>query len=98
MDALISETCGDDDASQHHMTYQEVFDSVQGHLSNQKALYAPRTFLDLQLLKQYTAQLLKKEEYHLGRVATSQLVARSNHLKNNGKTLARRIRALFCHY
>jgi hypothetical protein len=98
MDALIGETCGDDDVLQEHMTYQEVFDSVQGHLANQKAPYAPRTFLDLQLLKQFTAQLLKKGEYYLGRVAASQLVAQSNHLHNDGKTLARRIRALFCHY
>ena len=98
MDALIGETCGDDDALQERMTYQEVFDSVQDLLSNQKAPYAPRTFSDLFLLKQYTAQLLKKGEYHLGRVAASQLVAKSNHIKNDGKTLARRIRALFCHY
>ena len=98
MDALIGETCGDDDALQERMTYQEVFNSVQGHLSNQKALYAPRTFSDLQLLKQFTTQLLKKGEHHLGRVAASQLVAQSNHLKNNGITLARRIRALFRHY
>jgi hypothetical protein len=80
------------------MTYQEVFDSVQLHLANQKQAYAPWTISDLQLLKQYTAQLLKKGEYHLGRVAASQLVAQSNHLENDGKTLARRIRALFCHY
>jgi hypothetical protein len=98
MDALIGETCGDDDALWERMTYQEVFDSVQGHLSNQKAPYAPRTFSDLQLLKQYTAQLLKEGEFHLGRVAASLLVAQSNHLSNNGKTLARRIRALFRHY
>jgi hypothetical protein len=80
------------------MTYQEVFNSVQLHLANQKQAYAPRTISDLQLLKQYTAQLLKKGEYHLGRVAASQLVAQSNHLENDGKTLARRIRALFRHY
>jgi hypothetical protein len=55
MDTLIGETCGDDDALEDCMTYQEVFNSIQGHLSNQKAQYAPRTFSDLHLLKQYTA-------------------------------------------
>ena len=85
---MIGETCGDDNALQEHMTYQEVFNSVQGHLSNQKALYTPRIFSDLHLLKQFTAQLLKKEEHHLERVTTSQLVAQSNHLENNRITLA----------
>jgi hypothetical protein len=87
MDALIGETCGDNDALQERMTYQEVFNNVQLHLANQKQAYAPRTISDLQLLKQYTAQLLKKGEHHLGRVAASQLVAQSNHLENDGKTL-----------
>jgi hypothetical protein len=71
MDALIGETCRDDDALYELMTYKEVFNSVQLHLANNKQLYAPRTILDLQLLKQYTAQLLKQGEYYLGRVAAS---------------------------
>jgi hypothetical protein len=55
MDTLIGETYGDDDALQERMTYQEVFDSVQLYLANQKQAYAPQTISDLQLLKQYTA-------------------------------------------
>ena len=79
------------------MTYQEVFDSVQGHLLNKKQLYLPRIISDLQLLRQYTAQLLKKAPFNEGRAKASELVAKSNHLENDGKTLARRIRALFRH-
>jgi len=54
MDALISETCGDDDVLQERMTYKEVFESVQLHLAKKGQQYAPRTILDLVLLKQYT--------------------------------------------
>ena len=42
--------------------------------------------------------MLKKGEHHLDKFAASRLVAQSNHLENDGKTLARRIRALFKHY
>jgi hypothetical protein len=55
MDSLIGESCGDGDILEESMTVQEVFDSVQRLLSYQKQPYAPRTFLDLSLLKQYTA-------------------------------------------
>ena len=98
IDALIGEACGDDDILEEPMTIQAVFDSVQRLLSHQKQLYAPRTFSDLSLLKQYTAQILKKGPYHLNRWAASKLVAQSNHVENDGRTLARRIRALFRHY
>ena len=55
MDSLIGESCGDGDILEGPMTVQEVFDSVQRLLSYQKQPYAPRTFFDLSLLKQYTA-------------------------------------------
>ncbi len=42
--------------------------------------------------------MLKKEPYYIDRFAASKLVVRSNHIKNDGNTLARRIRALFRHY
>ena len=77
------------------MTVQEVFNSVQQLLSHQKQPYLPRTFNDLSLLKQYTSQMLKEGLYHLDKFIASRLVAQSNHIKNDGKTLARRIRALF---
>ena len=80
------------------MSIQEVFNTIQSLLSDKKGQYAPRTFFDLSLLKQYTAQMLKKGEYYLGQYAASRLVAKSNHVKNDGITLARRIRALFCHF
>jgi hypothetical protein len=54
MDALIGEACGDDDILEELMIIQEVFDSVQRLLLYQKQPYAPRTFSDLPLLKQYT--------------------------------------------
>jgi len=73
MDALIGETCRDDDVLQELMTYKEVFESVELHLAQKGQEYAPRTILDLVLLKQYTAQLLKQGEYHLGRVAASRI-------------------------
>jgi hypothetical protein len=98
MDALIGEACGDDDMIEEPMSVQEVFIAVQSLLSDKKGLYAPRTFSDLSLLKQYTTQMLKKGEYHLGQYAASRLVAQSNHIENDGKTLACRIRALFRHF
>ena len=55
IDALIGETCRDDDVLQELMTYKEVFESVQLHLAQKGQSYAPRTISDLQLLKQYTA-------------------------------------------
>ena len=42
--------------------------------------------------------MLKKGEYHLGQYAASKLVTQSNYTENDGKTLARKIRALFCHF
>jgi hypothetical protein len=42
--------------------------------------------------------MLKKEEYYLDKFAASKLVAQSNYIKNNGKTLARKIKALLRHY
>jgi hypothetical protein len=98
MDALIGEAYGDNDILEELMTIQEVFDSVQRLLSHLKQSYAPRTLSDLSLLKQYTAQMLKKGPYYLDKFAASRLVAQSNHITNDGKTLARRIRALFRHY
>jgi hypothetical protein len=55
INALINETCRDDNVLQELMTYKEVFKSVQLHLAQKGQLYAPWTILDLQLLKQYTA-------------------------------------------
>jgi hypothetical protein len=98
LDALIGEACGDDDILKEPMTIQEVFDRIQSLLSDKKLEYQPRTFFDLSVLKQYTAQMLKKGRYHLDRYAASRLVAQSNHLENDGTTLARRIRALFRHF
>ena len=42
--------------------------------------------------------MLKKGEHYLDKFAASKLVAQSNHLQNDRKTLARRIKALFKHY
>jgi len=42
--------------------------------------------------------MLKKGEYYLGQYAASKLVAQSNYIKNNRKTLAYRIRGLFRHF
>jgi hypothetical protein len=52
----------------------------------------------LSLLRQYTTQLLKKGDYRLGQLAASKLVAQSNHIKNDGATLARKIRALLRYF
>lgn len=98
MDALIGETCVDDDVLQERMTYQQVFDSVNAHLANKKQPYLPRIISDLQLLKEYTTQLLKKPPFHEGRVTASRSVAKTKHTENDGITLARRIRSLFRHY
>ena len=42
--------------------------------------------------------MLKKGEYYLRQYAASKLVAKSNHVKNDRTTLARRIKALFRHF
>jgi hypothetical protein len=75
MDSLIGEACRDEDILEELMTVQEVFNSVQTLLSYQKQSYAPRIFFDLSLLKQYTAQMLKKGEHYLDKFAASKLVA-----------------------
>jgi hypothetical protein len=80
------------------MTYQEVLDDVDKKLAYDKDVYIPRMVADLHLLRQYTQQLLKPGLYRLGKIEASLLVARSNHRLSNGKTLARRIRALFNYY
>ncbi len=51
LDALLGESCGDEDILQEPMTIQEVLNSVQGLLTNKKLEYTPRTFYDLLLLK-----------------------------------------------
>ena len=42
--------------------------------------------------------MLKEGEHYLDKFVASRLVAQSNHLENDRKALARRIRALFKHY
>jgi hypothetical protein len=42
--------------------------------------------------------MLKKGKYYLDKFIASKLVAQSNHLKNDKKTLAYKIRALFKYY
>ena len=98
IDALIGEACGDTEILEEPMTLQDTFDRVQSLLSDKTQQYAPRTIFDLSLLKQYTAQMLKEGGYYMGPIEASQLVAKSNHIKNDGTTLARRIRALFRHF
>jgi hypothetical protein len=98
LDALIGNACGDDEALDVRMTYQEVLDDVDIKLAQIKDLYTPYIVADLHLLRQYTQQLLKPGQYRLGRIDASLLVASSNHRFNDGKTLARRIRGLFNYY
>jgi hypothetical protein len=92
LDSLIGEAYRDKDILEELMTVQEVLDSIQKLLAYQKQLYAPRSFSDLSLLKQYTAQMLKKGEYYLDKFTVSKLVAQSNYVENN----CYRARALSC--
>jgi hypothetical protein len=98
LDALIGTACGDDEALDVRMTYQEVLDDVDIKLAQTKELYTLCVIADLYLLQQYTQQLLKLGQYRLERVDASLLIASSNHRLNNGKTLAQRIRGLFNYY
>ena len=66
MDALIGDACGDDEALDVRMTYQEVLDDVDKKLAYDKDVYIPRIVTDLYLL-QYTQQLQKRGPYRLGR-------------------------------
>jgi len=98
INALISKAYGDSDLLDIPLTDQEVFNHVKGLLFDKKAKYAPQTFLDLSLLRQYTTQLLKKGDYRLRRLAASKLIAQSNHIKNDKIALARKIKALLRHF
>ena len=75
LDALIGKAYRDNNILKEPMSIRQVFNSVQGLLSNKKQLYALRTIFDLLLLKQYTVQMLKKEEYYLDKFTASKLVA-----------------------
>ena len=55
LDALIGEAYRDNDALKQAMSIDAVFKDVYRLLANKKQAYAPRTFSDLLLLKQYTA-------------------------------------------
>ena len=80
MDALIGEACGDDEALGERMTYKEVLDDVLVLLANPKQEYQPRTFTDLNLIRQYVQQLIKLDpKYRMNRIEASYLVARANH-------------------
>jgi hypothetical protein len=100
LDALIGGACGhgDDETLWEIMTIKEVYDDVSKLLLNKNQVYAPKIFLDLNMLKQFTAQMLKEGEFYMGALPASYLVAKTNHPTNDGKTLARRIRALGRHY
>jgi hypothetical protein len=54
MDALIGNACGDDEALDVRMTYQEVLDDVDIKLAQIKDSYTPYIVADLHLLRQYT--------------------------------------------
>ena len=54
LDALIRNACGDDEALDVRMTYQEVLDDVDIKLAQIKDLYTPYIVADLYLLRQYT--------------------------------------------
>ena len=71
LDTLIREDCGDENALKDPLTIQKVLNSIQTILSNSKQLYLPRIIYDLQLLKQYTANMLKEGQYHLDCFAAS---------------------------
>jgi hypothetical protein len=51
MDALIGDACGDDEALDVRMTYQEVLDDVDIKLAQIKDLYTPCIVADLYLLR-----------------------------------------------
>jgi len=63
MDALIRNTCGDNEALDIRMTYQEVLNDVDIKLAQIKDSYTPYIVADLHLLRQYTQQLLKPGQY-----------------------------------
>jgi hypothetical protein len=54
LDALIGTACGDNEALDIRMTYQEVLNDVDIKLAQTKELYTPRIIANLYLLRQYT--------------------------------------------
>ena len=78
-------------------TYREVLDSLKKQINNKHLLLLPRVRFEYSLIQQYVQNLLKKSPCR-GRIEASLLVAESNHPTGNGKTLARKIRALYLYY
>jgi hypothetical protein len=78
-------------------TYREVLDSIKKQVNNKHILLLPRLRFEYSLIQQYVQNLLKKSPRR-GRIEASLLVAESNHPTGDGKTLARKIRALFLYY
>ncbi|PVH70180.1 hypothetical protein DL98DRAFT_620556 [Cadophora sp. DSE1049] len=78
-------------------TYKKVLTSVKQQINNKHLLLLPRVRFEYSLIQQYVQNLLKKEP-RKGRIEASLPVAESNHPTGNGKTLARKIRALYLYY
>ena len=78
-------------------TYREVLELIKKQLLNKNLNLLPRVRFEYSLIQQYLQNLLKKSPRR-GRIEASLLVAESNHPTGDGKTLARKIRALFLYY
>jgi hypothetical protein len=78
-------------------TYKKVLDSLKKQINNKHLLLLPRVRFKYSLIQQYVQNLLKKSPCQ-GRIKASLLVAKSNHLTGNGKTLACKIKALYLYY
>lgn len=98
LDSLIGDAINTSlEASLTPRTYREVLDSIKQQINNKNLIILPRLRFEYSLIQQYVQNLLKKSPRR-GRIEASLLVAKSNHPTADGKTLARKIRALFLFY
>ena len=98
LDSLIGDAINTSlEASLTPRTYREVLDSIKQQINNKNLIILPRLRFEYSLIQQYVQNLLKKTPRR-GRIEASLLVAESNHPTGDGKTLARKIRALFLYY
>ena len=97
LDSLIGDAITLDLLFSTPNTYREVLTSLKQQINNKHLLLLPCVRFEYSLIQQYVQNLLKKSPRR-GRIKASLLVAESNYPTGNGKTLARKIRALYLYY
>ncbi|CZT07044.1 uncharacterized protein RAG0_12650 [Rhynchosporium agropyri] len=97
LDSLIGDSVTLEQNTSTLKTYREVLITIKEELGNKRLTLLPQIRFEYSLIQQYVQNILKKSPRR-GRIEASLLVAESNHPTGDGKTLARKIRALNLYY